>query len=324
MILNKLSDYKLDYTKTISIKNGIIFYLAFSDESFYKYYHSKEKTENFKCLLLVFSVKRNGILNSISFSISKEDWEKFNNTGIGSIDLLYCTVNNVLLLIQNTKDLRNKIIHIIICNKIINEISESEFHVPEYISESRLMKKTYIQNTLKIFDSNLGKIILSFEESEINQESFFEILNVSDLDYSESIIKSIFSDMEPNGEDLYREYENQLAEKEINKFHYNQSYYQPYKYFTEDEWKIILKRFPSKFFNPNIDFLFSEILRKFSDKNYSTNQNIKDFILKSLEEKFNTDRNEEIESNYNSNEWLRDASGTSDPETQNDVYWNLD
>jgi hypothetical protein len=27
---------------------------------------------------------------------------------------------------------------------------------------------------------------------------------------------------------------------------------------------------------------------------------------------------------YNSDNWLRDAAGTNDPETMNDVYWNLD
>ena len=32
----------------------------------------------------------------------------------------------------------------------------------------------------------------------------------------------------------------------------------------------------------------------------------------------------EFDNNYNSNNWLRDAAGTNDPETMNDVFWNLD
>lgn len=326
MNYTKLSDYKLDYARTISKQNGIIFYVAFVDESFYKYYHSKEKTENFKCLILVYSGTTNEIINSIPFNISKYDWEKFNNTGKGTVDLLYCPINNALLLIQDTIDFKSKIIHIVFCKNIEKEVDENGFQTAEYLSEARLLTKNYNQNSLKIYSSNLGKITLSFKESELNQESFFDILNISDLDYSESIMKSIFNDLEANGEDLYREYENQKADKEISKFHNNYNFYEPYKFFTEDEWDIILNRFPSKFFNPNINFVFNEIVRKYSGKIHFDNQNIKESILKNLEERFNMDKkkSEEFDDNYNHNDWLRDASGTSDPETQNDVYWNLD
>ena len=37
-----------------------------------------------------------------------------------------------------------------------------------------------------------------------------------------------------------------------------------------------------------------------------------------------SDNNYDNEYYYNSDDWLKDAAGTDDPETMNDVYWNLD
>lgn len=54
---------------------------------------------------------------------------------------------------------------------------------------------------------------------------------------------------------------------------------------------------------------------------YNTDKN----LLTYKEEKQDEDYDDYDYENYNSsNNWLRDAAGTDDPETMNDVYWNLD
>ena len=59
-------------------------------------------------------------------------------------------------------------------------------------------------------------------------------------------------------------------------------------------------------------------------KNKIKSQNIEFDELNTKYQERNYQENNYHEDNYNENNWLEDAAGTNDPETMNDVYWNLD
>lgn len=111
---------------------------------------------------------------------------------------------------------------------------------------------------------------------------------------------------------------------------------EPLELFTRDEVQLNYKKINLKY-----NFEEKKLIYKPTDKRLlfdvllNDAEEINNDILNNIE--YNTDKNlltykeeEQQEDgydgydNYNSNNWLRDAAGTDDPETMNDVYWNLD
>jgi hypothetical protein len=213
-----------------------------------------------------------------------------------------------------------KIFEIIYYKNLLKEPSDDKI-----LSESRLCNKYFDNNSLKIIEKVEGKVSFEFMNVKTNSSEIFSIWNISDEDYSDAIEGSPFDEITINEEKYYRLDENEIADEEIKKFTNNNSYYLPYKFFTEEEWKIINIRFPSKYFRNSLDYAFNKIATKYNFEK-QPNQIDKDAIIKEIEQTFIEDKEiyVEPEHNYNAKDWLKDAAGTSDPDVMNDVYWNLD
>ena len=149
--MKEICDYKIDFSKTIVSLKNFVYYVAYEDKSFYKYYHSDKKTDKFEVSILVYSRESNSIINTISFSISKSDYENKKN------ELLYCPINNVGILIQETMNSESKIIHILYCNNL-----EDKNHISYFKHESRLHKIPFKSCEIKKIDSVKGKLTRKF------------------------------------------------------------------------------------------------------------------------------------------------------------------
>lgn len=314
-----LKPFDIDFSKTILHEDGITFHISFFKKAFLKYYHSQIETINYYGNVIIHNRNTNKILNFYSFPISENDWEFYQTNRKSNIEVLYDKTNNIILIFRENLSKSKKIIEIIYFANLIRENVEEKL-----LTESRLCDHKFEINTLKIKNSIKGKITLEFDDLDKNLKNTFDIWNISDDDYSDAIDGSPFDDITIDEEKYYRLEENEKAENEINKFGDN-FYYLPYKFFSEEEWKNVIKRFPSKYFRTSLDEIFKQIVVKY-DSGKQPDETDKNSILKEIELRFNEDKENYIEPEYktNANDWLKDAAGTSDPEIMNDVYWNLD
>ncbi|MEQ1665675.1 MAG: hypothetical protein ABL927_09900 [Bdellovibrionales bacterium] len=96
-------------------------------------------------------------------------------------------------------------------------------------------------------------------------------------------------------------------------------------FFTDDTIKLNATKFSKKY-----NLAYNDIYDKYFVVNtdtvpifdYLTNIDTKYSLEDFIEEDDDDDYSDDYK--YNSNNWLRDASGSNDSETMNDVFWNLD
>lgn len=308
--MKEISDYKIDYAKTIVSLNNFVYYLAYEDNSFYKYYHSKEKTEKFQVTILVFSKVLNSIINKITFSISKNDYVSKN------IELLYCAINNVGFLIQETINSDSKIVHILYCDNLESE-QNSYFY-----NEPRVHKITFSKPKIEIVESVKGKSTLRFIDSVTKNYSDQIIFNISKHSFMNSILSIALGNEEwrENGYDEWRNTMNVEAEKEIKKYDKRYEVFLPFVFFREDEWLMKKLSYNEESFRNIVDKI---------EINGEPTQEIKDDIIKRIRienvrnRSWKKDDDDELIF-PSSKSWLADAAGTNDSETMNDVFWNLD
>ena len=306
---NRFND-KLFADKLISPKNK-----SFTDSLYNNIkYLLKEEYENFTetpSLLLIKELVTS-IRNKYLYNRSKPSFDYFQK-GHTMLDLLFfelsMTVGSNFIFLYSTGGLNEK----------YQELLRLYFlHISTLVETSN---KIYLNNNNKYYYKSYKLDVEFVKWAILNLKwfvlspTFFSTPTIIEQTISLEKIRDVF-------------FEYELINNSI----------EPLKVFTRDEVQLNYKKINLKYnfeekkliYKPTDKRLLFDILLNDTEEinndlldkiEYNTDKN----LLTYKEEKQDEDYDDYDYENYNSsNNWLRDAAGTDDPETMNDVYWNLD
>lgn len=297
----------IDITKTYTT-NEYIYCVEIEQKKYLKYFHSKDFSIETICKILVLT-RNNKLMVKREFNLPLSDYNKFEVSKNIPICFYLCNLNNVLVCVQNSSKNDCKLISILDVNtleSIDSFILHIDLDFKHVIFNSQI---NFIEIKYQIKNQNEFKTIklkIDKKEYDFDDNEFFENLS--------------------RKEEFLKEYEKLLPQKT----------FLPYTIFTPSEWDTIISYQKSYLIlNDNLKVFITaknqienELKREIqanneTDKNLLKEQIInlqKSYYLNSIKEKNIKHKSY----TPNDNDWLSNASGTDDPETMNDVYWNLD
>lgn len=297
----------IDITKTYTtIEN--IYCVEIEQKKYLKYFHSNDFSIETICKILVFS-RNNELKVKREFNLPISDYNKFEETKNIPICFYLCNLNNVLVCIQNSSKIDCKLISILDTNTLVSIDSfilhlDLNFNEVIFNSQTNFIEMQYLPKNHNVFKTIRLKI--DKNEYDFDDNEFFENLS--------------------RKEEYLKEYEKLLP----------QIAFLPYTIFTPSEWdNIINNQISHLHLNDNLkifNIAKNQIefdLKRDIQANNKTDKNLLIEQIVSLQKSYNlksVNDNKIKHNNYktNNNDWLRNASGTDDPETMNDVYWNID